>query len=83
MTVSKVIITLYDLFRIFFSAIAIKFDQMSYKTVEGVDFVVCVALVGETALPVEVTLISQQDTATGLISAANTLLLTVARFFRG
>ena len=50
---------------------------------EGVDFVVCVAIVGETALPVEVTLISQQDTATGLISSTKMPPLTVAHFCRG
>ena len=49
----------------FFPAIAVVFDQTGYQRVEGQNVRVCVVLMGETDSPVEVTLSSLQDTATG------------------
>ena len=50
---------------VYFPAIAVVFDQMGYQRVEGQNVRVCVVLMGETNSPVEVTLSSLQDTATG------------------
>ena len=48
------------------SAIAVEFDQIGYRAVEGKNITVCVVLMGETDSTVEVSLSSLQDTATGL-----------------
>ena len=48
-----------------FPAIAVEFDQIGYEAVEGQNISVCVVLMGETDSPVEVSLSSLQDTATG------------------
>lgn len=46
-------------------AISVEFEKMGYSGVEGESVDVCVVLVGETDSPIEVSLNSLPDTATG------------------
>ena len=56
-----------NVFMCYFLVITIEFGQNSYEMVESESISVCVVLTGETDQSVEVTLTSQENTATGLM----------------